>query len=164
MLSAALIAIQLIHPNMMETTATRYANAIEQQAIVSGVDPLAFIAIIQHESKFIPNAVSADLRDFGLMQVRASNYSGKKEWLLNPEHNIKVGGYIIKASVDLCTKHLHRAPEMAEWAACYSGQCGNPQTYCTPTTISRTVASYFDCLSSVVIGIGNIDACKEIYR
>jgi hypothetical protein len=162
MIEATLLAIQLIHPRISTPEAKRYAKTIDEQAIVSGVDPLSFVAVIERESKFSPWAVSEDGFDYGLMQVRSTYYPHPKEWLFNPIVNIRAGAYVVKTSVDACKKHLGRTPDVIEWYSLFNGE-GN-KSFCRPTKRTRAVASFRDCLSNAVFGAGDIAECRKIYK
>lgn len=164
MLSAALIAIQMLHPKLADNTANQYAAVIDQQAVVAGVDPLTFVAIIEHESRFDQFAVSDDKMDRGLMQVRAQYYKGKADWLFNPKVNIAAGAHVIKSVVDMCTKHLGHTPDMASWGSCYLGSCGSRASFCRPTKKSMQRQQFHDCLIDVVYSDKDIKACQAIYN
>jgi hypothetical protein len=164
MLQEILIAIQLSHPNMSAGTLQQYAQSIDQQAVVAGVNPLDFVAIIEHESRFRPYVKSFDREDFGLMQVRARYFKGKAEWLFNPVVNIQAGAHVIKGVVSMCEKHLGRKPTMSEYGSCYLGQCGSKASFCRPTKKSTLRERYRNCLANVVAGNDDIKTCKAIYN
>jgi hypothetical protein len=164
MLSAALIAIHLTHPTLSEKVAVQYADAIDQQAIVAGVDPLSFVAVIERESKFRSSAISYDGLDYGLMQIRTTYYHHPKNWLFNPIHNIQVGTHIVRDNVKMCAAHLGREPELGEWYACYRGECGRKVNFCRTSHVSAKVQQYRDCLSQAVEGDRDVRECKSIYN
>src|ERR1700722_12808067 len=120
----------------------RYAHAIHQQAINLGIEELDFVAIISHESEWNERAISPDKLDRGLMQVRYLYYSGKPEWLLNPEENIRAGANVLRSSIDLCRKVLHREPKFQEYYACFSGSCSNLWSMCRPTRLTKKLEDY----------------------
>jgi hypothetical protein len=164
MLSQALIAIQLIHPNFSEEVVHQYAESIDQQAIVAGIDSLSFVAVIERESKFKSNVISPDGLDFGLCQIRSTYYKGNKWWLLNPTHNIAVGANIVKQNVDMCARHLGRMPRVSQWYSCYNGSCGKRSSFCVATANSYKVEHFRNCIANVVSGNANIKTCKSIYN
>ena len=164
MLSEALIAIQMLHPKLPEATVKQYADSIDEQAVVAGVDPLSLVSIIERESKFISNIISEDHQDFGLFQVRAQYHKGSKWWLLNPTYNIKVGVGVVKVNVDMCAKHLGRMPKLGEYYACFNGSCGTRERFCRPTSNSSKVERFHDCIVDAVYSDKDIKACQSIYN
>jgi hypothetical protein len=163
MISVIYLALQLIHPNTPNALMNSYAAIIDKQATIADVDPLAFVAIIEHESQWRPRAISPDGEDFGLMQVRGRYYGGKAEWLLNPEVNIRAGGYIIKKSKEFCRNYLHREPEYQEWMACYQGSCV-PGHVCKPTKLTKVVQDYQTCLEDELLSGQDSSKCHKIYE
>lgn len=71
---------------------TTFLTVCEEQDI----DPWLAIAVIEHESSFIPDAVASDNRHFGLMQLSEKYHMDKiieigGNDILDPEDNITVG-------------------------------------------------------------------------
>lgn len=71
-----------------------------------GVDYLEVLAVIKKESTYNPKCISADGKDKGLMQIRASAHQDLiQEFhiknLLDPYQNVKVGIYILSKLQDL---------------------------------------------------------------
>jgi len=163
MLPLIYFAIHLIHPGIPSVMVDSYAAIIDKQAAAVNVDPLTFVAIIEHESHFNASAISPDGEDYGLMQVRARHYGGRAEWLLNPEVNIRAGGYIIKKSKDFCRNYLHREPEMQEWMACFQGSC-TPNQMCKPTKLTKIIEDYQSCLEDDVLAEKESSDCHKIYE
>jgi hypothetical protein len=138
--------MQLVHP-LPQALALNYAQAIQHQSIMTGINPLTIITIIKHESDFNYGAVSHDGFDVGLMQVRARHYNGKREWLFDGVNNIRAGTHIIKDSIDFCRKFLGREPEFQEWMSCYQGSCTNPAHFCKPTHLTQVFEDYQICIA-----------------
>ena len=136
------VAITMIHPEMSPALALNYASMIEEQAVVSQVDPLLIVAIIEHESGFDPHALSGDGEDRGLMQVRSRWYGGKADWLYNPAVNIKAGGYVITKSIQFCRQLLKRDPTTQEWLSVYQGS----RPSCKPTALTKSFEEYAVCI------------------
>ncbi len=135
-------AIMLIKPEMSHELALNYAAMIDSQAIVSGVDPLLIVAIAMHESGWNERAISKDGEDYGLLQVRARYYGGRKEWLLNPATNIKAGGYVIAKSIEFCRRWLKREPTTQEWLSVYQGS----RPSCKSTQLTKSFEDYAVCV------------------
>lgn len=119
-----------------------WAHVIQQQAVKIDVDPVEIVAIIAHESQFHERAISQDHEDYGLMQVRARYYGPWHNALLNGEHNIRVGAYVIGLSKDICRKKFGREPTTQEWLAGYQGS-----PICKPTKLTKLVNDFAQCLS-----------------
>jgi hypothetical protein len=64
-------AISLSQPSMSTAQRTSYAKIVREQAQKHRIDPFTLVAIIHHESRWRPNAVSRDGEDHGLGQIRA---------------------------------------------------------------------------------------------
>jgi hypothetical protein len=155
-----ILAIQLSSPHLPTPRAQAFAAVIQAQP---DVEPLETIAIATHESQWNELAISADGADFGLMQIRAQYYGGKKSDLLNGEHNIKVGSYLMKLNKEMCRKFLNREPEFQEYYACYSGACRNKETMCKPTKLSKQVNEYKLCLQDRVNDPNSNKDCRKVY-
>jgi Transglycosylase SLT domain len=147
------LTIGLLHPKMPEVMLVNYSNAITQQAETLQVDPLLFVAIIEHESRFDPRAISQDTFDMGLMQVRHKYYGGKQEWLLDGVTNIKAGATIIRKSIEFCRKLLKREPTTQEWLSVYQGSIPS----CKPTNLTKQVDNYAVCLQQ---DLSNVKDCQ----
>jgi hypothetical protein len=163
MLSYILYAILMIQSGMSEAQAQSYATTISIEAEKAEVSPLVMIGIIQHESEFKARAISKDGEDYGLLQIRARNYGGNKEWLLNATHNIRVGAYLIKKDIEFCERILHRKPLYQEWMACYTGSCTDPQHYCKPTHLTQVFEDYLSCLTVDALTAQTNSKCQDIY-
>lgn len=161
------LAIQLsAGPHYPSVRARQLATTIQHQSDAIGIDPMVEVAIIAHESQWRERIISPDNEDYGLMQVRARHYGGLDQWLLQGEHNIAVGSYIIKLDIDLCRKHLGREPETQEWMSCYQGSCTTKSHWCKPTKLTKTVEDYSQCLidaTSSDAETKSTAACGDIY-
>lgn len=147
------LTISVLHPYLASTTVGRYADTIVKQAELSRTDPYLFVAIIEHESEFNAQAISSDTYDLGLMQVRYKYYSGKREWLFNGDTNIRAGAYVIRRSMDICSKYLKREPSVGEWLSVYQGSIPS----CKATRLTKQVEKYANCLQS---DISKAKECK----
>lgn len=152
------MTLSAAHGTPPEPRATVLATAIQQEADNVGVDPFVFVAIIAHESQWQERAISEDGLDYGLMQVRKLYYGAHPSLLLNGEHNIKAGAFVIKKSIEFCRKFLKREPTTAEWMSVYQG---NPRS-CRVSRLSKKVADFGECLQQNV-EFGHNYNCKHIY-
>src|SRR5262245_56440499 len=89
------MAIRFANPEVSEADATRYATALQVEAEQHDFDPLTGVAIIRHESRFNPRAISPDGEDYGLAQVRARHIGACKKDR-NPKSNPSVGCRAVK--------------------------------------------------------------------
>jgi hypothetical protein len=162
-IAAIVLAIRFAHPEVSEVDATRYAGALQVEAQEHDFDPLTGVAIIHHESRFHPRAVSPDGEDYGLAQVRArhvgacrkdknprSNPSvacrAVKERLLQPEESIRVMAELITSHRKLCRKKAG-STSMLSWLASYQGRNSiKEDRWCTPGDGTHQVIRYRDRL------------------
>ena len=111
--------------------------------------------------QFNERAISSNREDWGLMQIRARYYGAPAQQLLNGEHNIKVGSFVINKSIEYCRKHLHREPITEEWLSIYQGS-----GKCKPTKLSKQVVDYANCLAEATRqdaqNTGALN-CRDIY-
>lgn len=137
-IAAIVLAIRSIAPDVAEEDATRYATALQIEAERHDFDPLTGVAIIQHESRFTPRAISPDKEDFGLGQVRARHFGAckkdrdpiqrpsagcraVKERLLEPEHNIRIMAELITSHRRICRQKAGNV-RFQSWLASYQGR------------------------------------------
>ena len=143
--------------------ATRYAAALQAEAREHDFDPLTGVAIIHHESRFHPRAVSPDGEDYGLAQVRARHVGAcrkdknprrnpsaacraVKERLLQPEESIRVMAELITSHRKLCRKKAG-STSMLSWLASYQGRNSiKEDRWCTPGDGTHQVIRYRDRL------------------
>ena len=85
---------------------------------------LLMIAIMEQESSFKPNSVSADGRDFGLFQIRDVNFSWLKKELnikdcIEPFNNSKCAVHMVKKLIDKYERYnlVLMAYNMGEYGA-----------------------------------------------
>lgn len=156
-LAQIILAIKLSTASLPDKSVHRYAEVIQKQAEFNGVDPAAIIAIITHESQWRSWVISSDHEDYGFMQIRARYYKGSINSLLNGEHNIKIGAFLMKANKDFCRKKLNREPSFQEWMAGYTGSWG-----CKPNYLTSVMDRYKNCIENDVY-FGTQSNCKDIY-
>jgi hypothetical protein len=137
-LGSIIAAIQLSHPQVSPSDATRYAHALREQAELHDFDPFTGVVMIAHESHFRANAISPDGEDYGLAQIRArfigacqANRSPKrnpspdcaeqKRRLLEPEENIRIMAELISQHREFCQRKRHSA-QLEHWLASYQGR------------------------------------------
>ncbi len=137
-LAVIISAIRLAEPNVPDAEAETIARALHTQAQEHDFDPLTGVAIILHESRFNPAAVSRSGEDYGLAQIRA-RYIGAckkdkdplrrpskacqqvKKSLLDPTQNIEVMAQLITQNRKFCKKKVGTAA-FARWLASYQGR------------------------------------------
>lgn len=137
-IAAIALAIRSIAPNVSEEDANRYAAALQVEAERHDFDPLTGVAIIHHESRFTPRAISPDKEDFGLGQIRARHFGAckkdrdpklrpsagcraVKERLLEPEENIRVMAELITSHRKICKQKVGNV-RFQSWLASYQGR------------------------------------------
>lgn len=125
-------AIGVSRPGLPLETRKRWAQGLIEVAKAQNFDPLSGWAIIHHESRWRPGAVSPDGEDYGLAQIRARYLSAcrsstsseackaAKASLLDPLTNIRRMGAIIDSWRTTCRKITGKA-EMRHWLAGYGG-------------------------------------------
>jgi Transglycosylase SLT domain len=162
-IAAIVMAIRFAHPEVSEADATRYATALQVEAEEHDFDPLTGVAIIHHESRFHPRAISPDREDYGLAQVRArhigackkdrnpkSNPSAAcravKQQLLEPEESIRVMAELITSHRKICRLKAGNI-RMTSWLASYQGRnVAKEDRWCTPGDGTHSVIRYRDKL------------------
>lgn len=162
-LQAIIAAIQLANPNVEATQAERFATALQEQAQIHDFDPLTGVAIIRHESRFNPRAVSPNGEDWGLGQIRARFIGGcrntknplrnptaeckaQKQRLLEPEENIRVMAELITYHRKLCRRKIG-STKFEHWLASYQGRNHiGEQRWCDPGPGTHKVMRYRDSL------------------
>jgi hypothetical protein len=162
-IAAIVLAIRFAHPEVDQAEATRYATALQVEAEQHDFDPLTGVAIIHHESRFHPRAVSPDGEDYGLAQVRARHVGAckkdknpkrnpsaacraVKERLLEPEESIRVMAELITSHRKLCRKMAGNS-SMLSWLASYQGRNNAKEDrWCTPGDGTHDVIRYRDRL------------------
>jgi hypothetical protein len=162
-IAAIVLAIRFAHPEVSEADATRYAAALQVEAREHDFDPLTGVAIIHHESRFHPRAISPDGEDYGLAQVRARHVGAcrkdknprrhpsaacraVKERLLEPEESIRVMAELITSHRKLCRKKAG-STTMLSWLASYQGRNSiKEDRWCTPGDGTHQVIRYRDRL------------------
>lgn len=158
-IAAIVLAIRFAHPEVTEVDATRYASALQLEAEQHDFDPLTGVAIIHHESRFHPRAVSRDGEDYGLAQVRARHVGAckqdrnpkrnpsqacraVKERLLEPEESIRVMAELITSHRKLCRKKIGN-DSIQGWLASYQGRnVAKEDRWCTPGDGTHSVIKY----------------------
>jgi transglycosylase-like protein with SLT domain len=147
--------------------ATRYATTLQAEAQQNNFDPLTGVAIIHHESRFHPRAVSPDLEDYGLAQVRvrfvgackkdkdplrrpSAACKAVKESLLDPDENIRLMSQMISFHRKICRKKAGSA-DLHRWLASYQGRNSvKDNRWCTPGEGTWSVIAYKDRLQREV--------------
>jgi len=126
-------AIEVSRPSMEAGKRSSMARLVIDVAKAHNFDPLSAWAIIDHESRWNPKAISADGQDIGLAQIRYTVHrpcvedreseacEEVKERLLDPAVNIRTMAGAITAWRKLCTEKMGKAPNMRDWLAGYGG-------------------------------------------
>jgi hypothetical protein len=153
------MAIRFANPAVSEGDATRYATALQAEAQNHDFDPLTGVAIIHHESRFHPRAVSPDKEDYGLAQVRARHFGAckkdksprrnpsaacreVKENLLDPAENIRVMAELITSHRKICQQKAGNS-NFASWLASYQGRNSiKEDRWCKPGDGTHSVIAY----------------------
>lgn len=162
-IAAIVWAIRFAHPEVSEDAATTYATALQLEAQRHDFDPLTGVAIIHHESRFTPRAVSRDGEDYGLAQVRARHFGAcrkdrdprrrpsetcraVKESLLDPAVNIRIMAELITTHRKLCRKKAGN-DNLPRWLASYQGRNSiKEDRWCVPGDGTHSVIRYRDRL------------------
>lgn len=162
-IAAIVLAIRFAHPEVSEEAATTYATALQLEAQRHDFDPLTGVAIIHHESRFHPRAVSRDGEDYGLAQVRARHFGAcrkdraprhrpspacraVKESLLDPAVNIRIMAELITTHRKLCRQKAGN-DNLPRWLASYQGRNSvKEDRWCVPGRGTHSVIRYRDRL------------------
>ena len=158
-IAAIVAAIQLHHPKVSDEDAHRFAVTLQHEAKEHEFDPFTGVAIIHHESRFNPSAISKDGEDYGLAQIRA-RFIGKcahtpspkqaptkgckkeKQRLLAPEENIRVMADLITRHRKYCKKKVGSA-RFSRWLASYQGRNNfRKKRFCQPGKGTHLVIKY----------------------
>lgn len=140
-------AIQALSPQVSDSNARAYAEQIRVMAIEHSYDPFTAIALIHHESNFRANAVSRDLEDIGLAQIRARYRGGCRNdpdpaknpsraciktrmALMNPLYNIRAMSNHITKWRQFCRKKTKKRALLRRWLAGYGGYSRLPNKVC----------------------------------
>jgi hypothetical protein len=152
-------AILLSRPSMPLPEARRYAKVLQEEAARNDYDPFTVVAIVHHESRWRPGAVSADGEDYGLGQIRARWYGAcrtdadpvhdpspgcraAKAALLSGEANLRRISVIIRANRELCKEKTDSA-NLPRWLAGYQGlNSPSHDRWCAPSGITWEVVEY----------------------
>jgi hypothetical protein len=128
-LRETIIAIALLHHDGKEVQ--ELASVIEKAARAARVDPVALVALVEHESHFQTGAVSEDGEDFGLAQVRARFRPAckvldsreceleKLRLRTDPAYNLNVIAGVIKTAKK--GKEWKRNPKIETWVSALAG-------------------------------------------
>ncbi len=168
---AIMAAIQLSQPAVKPDDAQRFATALHEQAQVHDFDPLTGVAMIYHESRFNPRAVSKNGEDWGLAQIRARHIGGckassnpvrnptpeckaQKQRLLEPEENIRVMAELISSHRKLCQAKVG-ANSLPHWLASYQGRNNaREQRWCAPAPMTWKIIAFRDRLIHKLYKLG----------
>lgn len=151
----------LSRPSMPKAEATRYATVLNEVAKAHDFDPLMAVAIVHHETRWLPSLISEDGEDYGLGQVRGRFLSAcredadpvgapsdackaAKQALLDGATNLRHVGAVIAANRDLCKEKNKRGTvKAAEWLAGYQGyNHPDKNVFCKPGPKTWTVLGY----------------------
>jgi hypothetical protein len=173
-LAAIAFAIRFAHPEVSDSDAQRFAMSLQQAAQQHEFDPLTGVAIIHHESRFRPHAVSRDKEDYGLAQIRA-RYIGEcrkdrdplrrpspacvleKQRLLDPNANIRRMAELIAYHRGLCRRKVGSA-DTSRWLASYQGRNDvRNQRWCVPAKGTYNVLAYRQRLLRELIKAGHLE-------
>lgn len=168
---AIVAAIQLSQPQVAPEEAERFATALHEQAQVHDFDPLTGVAMIYHESRFNPRAVSPDREDYGLAQIRARHIGdckkssnpiknpseackATKQKLLEPEENIRVMAQLITSHRKLCRQKVGQN-SLPQWLASYQGRNSiREQRWCAPAPMTWKIIAFRDRLIHKLYKLG----------
>ncbi len=152
-------AILLSRPSMPLPEARRYAKVLQEEAARYDYDPFTVVAIVHHESRWLPGAVSADGEDYGLGQIRARWFGdcrkdadpvhdpspgcrAAKSALLSGEANLRRISVIIRANRELCKEKTDN-DNLPHWLAGYQGlNSPSRDRWCAPSAITWEVVDY----------------------
>lgn len=151
--------------------------ALQQAAQQHDFDPLTGVAIIHHESRFTPHAISPNKEDYGLAQIRArfveecrkdkdplrrpsAACAAAKQRLLDPNANIRRMAEIITYNKSFC-KRKTGSDDLARWLASYQGRNDvRNKRWCTPGKGTWSVIDYRRYLLRELIKAGHADASE----
>jgi hypothetical protein len=167
-------AIQLSQPKVTTEDAQRFATVLHEQAQAHDFDPITGVAMIFHESRFNPRAVSPNGEDYGLAQIRARHIGecannkspvrnptpackAQKQLLLEPEENIRRMAELITMHRQLCRAKVGN-PTLPRWLASYQGRNSiREQRWCTPAPMTWKIISYRDRLIHKLYKLGLLE-------
>ncbi len=166
-IAAIALAIRSAQPDVGEEEANRYAAALQIEAERHDFDPLTGVAIIHHESRFRPRAISPDKEDYGLGQVRARHFGACKKdrdpkghpsaacravkaGLLEPEENIRIMAELITSHRKICRQKAGNV-RFQSWLASYQGRNSVKENrWCVPGDGTLKVIRHRDRLEREV--------------
>ena len=136
--AAIAAAILLCQPNVGHVAAGRLATVLVEEAHQHHFDAMTAAALVCHESRWRPWAVSADGEDFGLGQIRARYFGGcrgdvdpvghpsvaclaTKSALLEPTTNLRITADAIGRWTRTCRSKTGRRISDPLWLAGYAG-------------------------------------------
>jgi len=129
-LAAMALAIVITAPWMAPKTSFYYAKEIKYASHAFSIPPLLLIAIIEHESRWNPNAVNTKSGACGLGQVLP--YNGK--CILGARSNIRASASILHKNYVYCsTRGNHK---IGLWE---KGLAGYQTGRCEPVKMTKTV-------------------------
>ncbi len=136
-------AIGISNPKLTKSQRNKLATQLITVARAHNFDPLSGWAIIDHESDWRANAVSADGHDIGLAQIRytvskacrkqrdSKACAARRKALMVPSVNIRAMAGAITAWRKLCARVTGRPANMQNWLAGYGGYSRpRQQVYC----------------------------------
>ena len=135
---AIAVAILLCQPSIGQVRASSYASLLVSEAGRHRFDPMVAVALVCHESRWRPGAVSADGEDYGLGQLRARFMGGcvgdadpvfhpsekcraAKVALLDPANNLRLMAEHIGKWQQICRLKTGRRASAHHWLAAYAG-------------------------------------------
>lgn len=144
LIAAIAAAIGILSPTMSAPVRLSYARIVHAEAERGHVDPLAVVAVVHHESRWRPGAVSPDGEDYGLGQVRARFRQGcrfdidpvnspseacraAKSALLDPTTNLRALVFSMGAWKTMCGARVGRSGlrEIAHGLGGFRQMCGH---------------------------------------
>jgi hypothetical protein len=173
-LAAIAFAIRLGQPEISDADAQRFAMALQQSAQSHDFDPLTGVAIIHHESRFRPRAISPNAEDYGLAQIRARFIGAcrddadplrrpsaaclaEKQRLLDPDANIRRMAELIAYNRSFCKRKLG-STDTSRWLASYQGRNdARNKRWCTPGKGTWSVLDYRRYLLRELAKAGHAD-------
>jgi hypothetical protein len=129
-LIAIIKAIIITAPWLHNATSTYYAKLVNESADLFHVPPLLLVAIIEHESRWNPNAVNTKSGACGLGQVLP--YNGK--CILGVRSNIRASAGILHKNYVYCSTRGNYKISLWE-----KGLAGYQTGRCKPVKMTKTV-------------------------
>lgn len=136
-LTAITLAISFCRPTIPPADLAAYARIVDERSRAIDVDPILVVAIVDHESRWIPTSVNKKSGALGLGQIlpqyrpacakdgSSAVCKAEKKTLLDGAGNLRAMFEVIEAWQKDCKARVHTSGEH-EWLTSYSG-LNNPK-------------------------------------